>query len=152
MLVMNCKYGCTGDVPTNVTKQDLMIIARHLLQQPIEYGTKPQPISEHILCFVDYNMMNDIRGCDSFIDIKDYPDTITGFTFTNEIGMVGNLRIIICDMSPTIKDETIKASQNGEDIYKLKCCRTFEGKMPYGKENLWATLLATKACKIYDYR
>ena len=150
---MQCRYGCTGDTPTNVTHQDLMIVLRHLLAQSLppdepgatgEYGASP--IRETYFCFVDKALVYDMINCDRFIGLAKYPESVK--PMQNEIGAIGNFRILLCHMPPTLKVGTIRASKDNEDIYTIKCCKTIGDKIPYGHENLWADLMCTKACKI----
>jgi N4-gp56 family major capsid protein len=146
-----CKHGATGDTPTNITRQDLNKAMIYLLGKEAPREGDPEygccPIRSFYLCFVDYKMIYDMRNCDGFISISEYPESAKDQILIDEIGAIGNFRIIVCNEPPSIRDCTVKASALGEDIYTITCCALVDGRLPYGNTDLWVELKCTMAFK-----
>jgi len=121
---VNCVNGTNGDVPTELTSEDVNIVVRallgadaHMFLSGIEgedkFGTAPVRNAYFALGSTD--LTSDLSEVDGFIHQSQYPSQQA--VLDSEWGAVGNLRFLLS----SIGSKELNASADDQTVYNIFC-------------------------------
>ena len=121
---INCTGGSNGDLPTNVSYNDLGIIFRTLIgndaqtitnftQGSLRFGSGPVRNAFLALCHTD--LTNDLQQITNFLNVANYPkdDGILQVEF----GSIQNFRFMVSSIGSVL----VNASAMGQNVYNIFC-------------------------------
>lgn len=121
---LNCVNGNNGDVPTELTRQDINIVVNALLGADgymflsgIEGENKigTAPIRNAYFALASTDLTQDLSSVTGFIHQSEYPSQQS--VLDSEWGAVGNLRFLVS----SIGSQSANASANGGTVYNIFC-------------------------------
>ena len=118
--VLNCVAGVNGDVPTEMTRNDLDIVTRTLvgadarkvsgvIQGADKFGTGP--VREAYFAMMHTDLINDLEAVNGFISVAQYP--FQGNILSAEWGSVGNIRFLTSSQGSMVANGSLL----GNDYY-----------------------------------
>jgi N4-gp56 family major capsid protein len=121
---VNCVGGVNGDNPTEITRDDVDVVVRTLLNNDAytimdniegenKFGTAPVRDAYFALCSTQ--LTSDLDDVAGFIQKNQYPSPMNALR--SEWGSIGNLRFLIS----SIGSSTASASNLGADVYNIFC-------------------------------
>ena len=121
---INCTGGVNGDNPTEITRSDVDVVVRSLLNNNAytimdniegedKFGTAPTRDAYFALCST--NLTGDLDTVAGFIQKSQYPSPMNALR--SEWGAIGNLRFLIS----SIGSVTMNASALGANVYNIFC-------------------------------
>jgi len=121
---INCVNGSNGDVPTELTKEDVEAVVRtllsadgHMFLSGIEgddkFGTAP--VRNAYFALANTDLTSELSEISNFIHQSQYPSQQN--VLDSEWGAVGNLRFLLS----SIGSKTVTSSAKGNDIYNIFC-------------------------------
>lgn len=121
---INCTGGVNGDNPTEITRSDVDLVVRTLLNNNAytildtiggadKFGTAPIRNAYFALCST--NLTGNLDNVSGFVHNSQYPNN--GPVLPSEWGAIGNLRFLIS----SIGSVTDNASLLGADVYNIFC-------------------------------
>lgn len=121
---INCTGGVNGDNPTEITRSDVDVVVRTLLNNNAytiadniegedKFGTAPVRDAYFGLCSTQLTgNLDDVSG---FIHKNQYPAPMNALR--SEWGSIGNLRFLVS----SIGSSTASSSSSGNDVYNIFC-------------------------------
>lgn len=121
---INCTGGVNGDNPTEITRSDVDVVVRALLNNNAytimdniegedKFGTAPVRDAYFALCSTQ--LTGSLDGVSGFIQKNQYPQPMNALR--SEWGAIGNLRFLIS----SIGSFTATASNLGANVYNIFC-------------------------------
>ena len=121
---INCTGGVNGDNPTEITRADVDVVVRSLLNNNAytimdniegedKFGTAPVRDAYFALCST--NLTGDLDTVAGFIQKNQYPSPMNALR--SEWGSIGNLRFLIS----SIGSVSANASALGANVYNIFC-------------------------------
>lgn len=121
---VNCTAGVNGDNPTEMSRYDVDVVVRTLLNNNAytimdnieaenKYGTAP--VRDAFFALGNSKLIGDLDLCAGFIQKNQYPSPMNALR--SEWGSIGNLRFLLS----SIGSVTANASNLGEDVYNIFC-------------------------------
>jgi len=119
---INAVFGTVGDVPTDITRQDVDNVTRVLasndaytmldkIQGENRFGSGPVNNSYAALCST--NLMSDLEGMNGFLNVAQYPNQSS--VLRSEFGTAGRARFFVSSVGSVVPN----ASSNGADVYNV---------------------------------
>jgi len=118
--IIYCVGGVNGDEPTEVTRYDIDTVTRFLLDYYTDnYTETDDGIFKHIrvtlLAHIPFALHQNIELVYEFIPRDKYPKQIG--LYKNEIGAVGNMRIVLTEETKIAKEKSVL----GNPVYVIVC-------------------------------
>lgn len=121
---INCTGGVNGDVPTEITRSDVDVIVRALLNNNAytildniegedKFGTAP--VRDAYFALASTQLTGNLDNVAGFIHKNNYPAPMNALR--SEWGAIGNLRFLVS----SIGSVSANASTNGADVYNIFC-------------------------------
>jgi N4-gp56 family major capsid protein len=121
---LDCVNGVNGDIPTELTREDIDRVVRtllsangHMFLSGIEgedrFGTSPVRNAYFALCSTQ--LTSDLSDVEGFIHQSQYPNQQA--VLDSEWGAVGNLRFLVSSIGST----AAVASNDGQTVYNVFC-------------------------------
>lgn len=121
---INCTGGVNGDNPTEITRSDVDVIVRALLNNDActimdniegadKFGTAP--VRDAYFAMASTNLSGDLDLVNGFIHKNQYPAPMEALR--SEWGAIGNLRFLLS----SIGSVTANASNLGADVFNIFC-------------------------------
>ena len=121
---LDCVNGINGDIPTEITREDVDRVVRtllsangHMFLSGIEgedrFGTAP--VRNAYFALTSTDMTSDLSNVNGFIHQSQYPNQQA--VLDSEWGAVGNLRFLVSSIGSTTPD----ASNLGNTVYNTFC-------------------------------
>lgn len=121
---INCTGGVNGDVPTEITRSDVDVVVRALLNNNAytimdniegedKFGTAPVRDAYFALCSTQ--LTGNLDNVAGFIQKNQYPAPMNALR--SEWGAIGNLRFLIS----SIGSFSANASANGNNVFNIFC-------------------------------
>lgn len=121
---INCVGGVNGDNPTEITRSDVDVVVRTLLDNNAytildniegedKFGTAPVRDAYFALCSTQ--LTGDLDNVAGFIQKNQYPSPMNALR--SEWGSIGNLRFLVS----SIGSVTPNASANNANVYNIFC-------------------------------
>jgi N4-gp56 family major capsid protein len=122
---VNCTHGVNGDVPTEITRNDIDVVIRTLrtnnaysfvtgIQGENRFGSSP--VRDAYFALGSTALIGQLDNCGGFVQKWNYPNQQS--TLDSEWGSVANLRFLLS----SVGSMTPLASLNTQDVYNIFCC------------------------------
>jgi N4-gp56 family major capsid protein len=121
---INCVGGVNGDNPTEITRSDVDVVVRTLLDNDAytildniegedKFGTAP--VRDAYFALASTQLTGDLDNVAGFIHKNQYPSPMNALR--SEWGSIGNLRFLVS----SIGSSTANASANNADVFNIFC-------------------------------
>lgn len=122
--IINCTNGVNGDMPTEITRTDVDVVVRTLLDNNAytimdniegedKFGTAP--IRDAFFALCSTQLTGDLDAVDGFVQKNQYPSPMNALR--SEWGAIASLRFLIS----SIGSVTPAASAMGNNVYNIFC-------------------------------